>query len=146
MTSKQASTTWAYHLSRSTNSHMNPLRSPRNSCSWRGNALNFLRTNAQTLSSVTVHIWISFASLFRGQSRTLVQEDGFVVKLADIINDISQNSPLPIFVNILKDARFLGSQSSIVSIAEEFAVILKNKGIMHSTNERFWKQIFACGF
>ena len=109
------------------------------------NALNFLRTNAQTLSSVTVHIWISFASLFRGQSRTLVQEDGFVVKLADIINDISQNSPLPIFVNILKDARFLGSQSSIVSIAEEFAVILKNKGIMHSTNERFWKQIFACG-
>ena len=75
----------------------------------------------------------------------MVQEDGFVVKLADIINDISQNSPLPIFVNTLKDARFLGSQSSIVSIAEEFAVILKNKGIMHSTNERFWKQIFACG-
>ena len=109
------------------------------------NALNFLRTNAQSLSSVTVHIWISFASLFRGQNRTLVQEDGFVAKLADIINDISQNSPLPIFVNVLKDARFLGSQSSIVSIAEEFAVILKNKGIMHSTNERFWKQIFACG-
>ena len=24
-------------------------------------------------------------------------------------------------------------------------MILKNKGIMHSTNERFWKQIFACG-
>ena len=109
------------------------------------NALNFLRTNAPTLSSVTVHIWISFASLFRGQSRTLVPDDGFIVKLADIINDISQNPPLPIFVNILKDARFLGSQSSIVSIAEEFAVILKNKGIMHSTNERFWKQIFAVG-
>ena len=107
------------------------------------NALNFLRTNATTLTSVTVHIWISFASLFRGQSRTLVPDDGFVVKLADIISDISQNTPLPIFVNILKDARFLGSQSSIVSIAEEFAGILKNKGIMHSTNERFWKQIFA---
>ena len=109
------------------------------------NALTFLRTNATTLTSVTVHIWISFASLFRGQSRTLVPDDDFVVKLADIISDISQNTPLPIFVNILKDARFLGSQSSIVSIAEEFAGILKNKGIMHSTNERFWKQIFACG-
>ena len=109
------------------------------------NALTFLRTNAPTLTSVTVHIWISFASLFRGPNRTLVPEDGFVVDLADIISDISQNTPLPIFVNILKDARFLGSQSSIVSIAEEFAGILKNKGIMHSTNERFWKQIFACG-
>ena len=109
------------------------------------NALTFLRTNATTLTSVTVHIWISFASLFRGQSRTLVPDDDFVIKLADIISDISQNTPLPIFVNILKDARFLGSQSSIVSIAEEFAGILKNKGIMHSTNERFWKQIFACG-
>ena len=109
------------------------------------NALNFLRTNATTLTSVTVHIWISFASLFRGQSRTLVPDDDFVVKLADIISDISQNTPLPIFVNILKDARFLGSQSSIVSIAEEFAGILKDKGIMHSTNERFWKRIFACG-
>ena len=70
---------------------------------------------------------------------------GRIPKLADIISEISQNAPLPIFVNILKDARFLGSQSSIVSIAEEFAGILKDKGIMHSTNERFWKQIFACG-
>ena len=75
----------------------------------------------------------------------LVPEDDYVKTLADIINEISQNSPLPIFVNILKDARFLGSQSSIVSIAEEFAEILKSKGIMNSTNERFWKQIFACG-
>ena len=75
----------------------------------------------------------------------LVHEDGYVAKLAEIISDISKNSPLPIFVNILKDARFLGSQSSIVSIAEEFAGILKSKGIMHSTNEKFWKQIFACG-
>ena len=36
-------------------------------------ALTFLRTNATILTSVTVHIWISFASLFRGQSRTLYQ-------------------------------------------------------------------------
>ena len=108
-------------------------------------ALNFLRTNASTLTSMTIHIWISFASLFRGQTRTLVPNAGFVTKLAEIIGEISQEAPLPIFVNILKDARFLGSQSSIVSIAEEFAGILKDKGIMHSTNERFWKQIFACG-
>ena len=108
-------------------------------------ALSFLRTNAHTIPNVTVHIWISFASLFKGQSRILVHEDGYVIKLAEIINDTSKNSPLPIFVNILKDARFLGSQSSIVSIAEEFSVILKSKGIMHSTNEKFWKQIFACG-
>ena len=108
-------------------------------------ALTFLRTNAPTLTSMTVHIWISFASLFRGQSRTLVPNASFVTKLADIISEISQNAPLPIFVNILKDARFFGSQSSIVSIAEEFAGIMKDKGIMHSTHERFWKQIFACG-
>ena len=107
-------------------------------------ALTFLRTNASVLTSI-IHIWISFASLFRGQTRTLVPNAGFVTKLADIIGEISQNAPLPIFVNILNDARFLGSQSSIVSIAEEFAGILKDKGIMHSTNERFWKQIFACG-
>ena len=109
------------------------------------NALNFLRTNLNRLPNIKVHIWISFAPLFKGQNRMLVHEDGYVAKLAEIISDISKSSPLPIFVNILKDARFLGSQSSIVSIAEEFAGILKSKGIMHSTNEKFWKQIFACG-
>ena len=109
------------------------------------NALTFLRTNTATFSSVTVHVWISFASLFRGQNRMLMPNADFIVKLAGIITEISQEAPLPIFVNILKDARFLGSQSSIVSIAEEFARILKEKGIIHSTNERFWKQIYACG-
>ena len=108
-------------------------------------ALTFLRTNTATFTSVTIHIWISFASLLRGQNRMLVPNADFIVKLAGIITEISQEAPLPIFVNILKDARFLGSQSSIVSIAEEFARILKEKGIMHSTNERFWKQIYACG-
>ena len=108
-------------------------------------ALTFLRTNTATFTSVTIHIWISFASLFRGQNRTLVPNADFIVKLAGIITEISQGAPLAIFVNILKDARFLGSQSSIISIAEEFARILKEKGIMHSTNERFWKQIYACG-
>ena len=108
-------------------------------------ALTFLRTNTATFTSVTIHIWISFASLFRGQNRMLVPNADFIVKLAGIITEISQEAPLPIFVNILKDARLLGSQSSIVSIAEEFARILKEKGIMHSTNERFWKQIYACG-
>ena len=108
-------------------------------------ALTFLRTNTATFTSVTIHIWISFASLFRGQNRMLVPNADFIVKLAGIITEISQEAPLPIFVNILKDARFLGSQSSIVSIAEEFARILKEKVIMHSTNERFWKQIYACG-
>ena len=109
------------------------------------NALTFLRTNTATFTSVTIHIWISFASLFRGQNRMLVPNADFIVNLTGIITEISQEAPLPIFVNILKDARFLGSQSSIVSIAEEFARILKEKGIMHSTNERFWKQIYACG-
>ena len=109
------------------------------------NALTFLRTNTATFTSVTIHLWISFASLFRWQNRMLVPNADFIVKLAGIITEISQEAPLPIFVNILKDARFLGSQSSIVSIAEEFARILKEKGIMHSTNERFWKQIYACG-
>ena len=33
------------------------------------NALTFLRTNTATFTSVTIHIWISFASLFRGQNR-----------------------------------------------------------------------------
>ena len=108
-------------------------------------ALTFLRTNTATFTSVTIHIWISFASLFRGQNRMLVPNADFIAKLAEIIGEISQEAPLPIFVNILKDARFLRSQSSIVSIAEEFARILKEKGIMHSTNERFWKQIYACG-
>ena len=108
-------------------------------------ALTFLRTSTATFTSVTIHIWISFASLFRGQNRMLVPNADFIVKLAGIITEISQEAPLPIFVNILKDARFLGSQSSIVSIAEKFARILKEKGIMHSTNERFWKQIYACG-
>ena len=44
-------------------------------------ALTFLRTNATILTSVTVHIWISFASLFRGQSRTLVPNVGFVTRV-----------------------------------------------------------------
>ena len=112
-------------------------------------ALNFLRNNADTLTNITVHVWISFASLIRGQNRILVPEDDYARNLAEIIVEISQYSPIPIFVNILKDARFFGSQSSIVSIAEEiaeeFAEILRNRGIMHSTHERFWKQIYACG-
>ena len=108
-------------------------------------ALTFLRTNANAFSGATVHIWISFAALFRGQNRILMPNPDFIIKLAEIITDISQAAPLPIFVNILKDARFLGSQSSIVSMAEELARILREKGIIHSTNERFWKQIYACG-
>ena len=121
------------------------LEKPEEFLKLAADALTFLRTNTATFTSVTIHIWISFASLFRGQNRTLVPNADFIVKLAGIITEISQEAPLPIFVNILKDARFLGSQSSIVSIAEEFARILKEKGIMHSTNERFWKQIYACG-
>ena len=121
------------------------LEKPEEFLKLAADALTFLRTNTATFTSVTIHIWISFASLFRGQNRMLVPNADFVVKLAGIITEISQEAPLPIFVNILKDARFLGSQSSIVSIAEEFARILKEKGIMHSTNERFWKQIYACG-
>ena len=109
------------------------------------NALNFLRTNSQTIQNVTVHVLISFISLIRGQSRVLVPDYGYVKKLAETIIDINKHSPLPIFVNILTDARLLGSQSSIVSIAEEFAAMMKNKGILHSTNEKFWKQLFACG-
>ena len=121
------------------------LEKPENFLKLATEALTFLRTNISSLANVTVHVWISFASLFRGQARTLVPNADFVTKLAGIIGEISQEAPLPIFVNILKDARFLGSQSSIVSIAEEFAGIMKEKGIMHSTNERFWKQIYACG-
>ena len=101
------------------------------------NALNFLRTSSQTIQNVTVHVWISFISVIRGQSRVLVPDYGYVKKLAETIIDINKHSPLPIFVNILTDARLLGSQSSIVSIAEEFATMMKNKGILHSTNEKF---------
>ena len=121
------------------------LEKPEDFLTMATKALTFLRSNTATFSSVTVHVWISFASLFRGQNRMLMPNADFVVKLAGIITEISQAAPLPIFVNILKDARFLGSQSSIVSIAEELARLLKEKGIIHSTNERFWKQIYACG-
>ena len=108
-------------------------------------AETFLRTNANTIQNITVHVWISFTALFKGQNRVLVPNDDYVEKLADIIGDISMSSPLPIFVNVLTNARFFGSQSSIVSIAEGFSKALKNRGIMHSTNEKFWKQIYACG-
>ena len=97
-------------------------------------ALAFLRMNSEKLANITVHVWISFISLFKGPNRVLVPEDGYVTKLTEIITNISKNSPLPIFVNILTDARFLGSKSSIVSIAEEFAANLKSRGILHSTN------------
>ena len=121
------------------------LEKPEDFLKLATNALTFLRSNANAFSSATVHIWISFAALFRGQTRILMPNADFVAKLAEIITEISQAAHLPIFVNILRDARFLGSQSSIVSMAEELARILKEKGIIHSTNERFWKQIYACG-
>ena len=106
-------------------------------------ALRYLQNN--DLANVTVHVWISFASLIKSQSRVYAPNDDFVKKLIGIVIEISKSSPLPIFVNILKDARFFGSNSSIVSIAEEFARAMKNQGILHSTHERFWKQIYACG-
>ena len=108
-------------------------------------ALTYLRKNADTLPNITVHVWISFAPLIKSQSRIFAPNDDYVKKLIETVIEISKNSPLPIFVNILKDARFLGSKSSIVSIAEEFAQAMKNKGILHSTHEKFWKQIYACG-
>ena len=52
------------------------------------NALNFLRTNAQSIQNIAVHVWISFMSLIRGQSRILAPRDGYVKKLADIINEM----------------------------------------------------------
>ena len=106
-------------------------------------ALKYLQNN--DLANITAHVWISFASLIKSQSRIYVPSDEFVKKLIGIVIEISKSSPLPIFVNILKDARFFGSNSSIVSIAEEFARAMKNQGILHSTHERFWKQIYACG-
>ena len=106
-------------------------------------ALRYLQDN--DLVNVTVHVWISFASLIKSQSRIYFPNDEYVKKLIEIVIQISESSPLPIFVNILKDARFFGSNSSIVSIAEEFALAMKNQGILHSTHERFWKQIYACG-
>ena len=121
------------------------LEKPEDFLKLATNALTFLRSNANAFSSATVHIWISFVALFRGQTRILMPNADFVTKFAEIITEISQAAHLPIFVNILRDARFLGSQSSIVSMAEELARILKEKGIIHSTNERFWKQIYACG-
>ena len=106
-------------------------------------ALRYLQDN--DLANVTVHVWISFASLIKSQSRIYFPNDEYVKKLIETVIQISESSPLPIFVNILKDARFFGSNSSIVSIAEEFALAMKNQGILHSTHERFWKQIYACG-
>ena len=106
-------------------------------------ALNYLQNN--DLTNVTVHVWISFAPLIKSQCRIYVPNDEYVKKLIEIVIQISESSPLPIFVNILKDARFFGSSSSIVSIAEDFARAMKNRGILYSTHERFWKQIYACG-
>ena len=108
-------------------------------------ALTYLRNNAGNLANITVHIWISFAPLIKTQNRIYVPNDEYVKSLIKTVVEIIRNSPLPIFVNILKDARFFGSQSSIVSIAEEFARAMKNQGILHSTHEKFWKQIYACG-
>ena len=108
-------------------------------------ALTYLPKNANNLANITVHVWISFAPLIKSQSRIFAPNDDYVKKLIEIVIEIGKNSPLPIFVNILKDARFFGSNSSIVSIAEEFARAMKNQGILHSTHERFWKQIYACG-
>ena len=106
-------------------------------------ALRYLQDN--DLANITVHVWISFASLIKSQNRIYVPNDEYVKKLIEIVIEISESSPLPIFVNILKDARFFGSSSSMVPIAEEFAMAMMNRGILHSTHERFWKQIYACG-
>ena len=110
-----------------------------------GDALNSLRKNVQTIQNITFHVWISFTPLIKRHSRILVPDDEYVKKLAEIIIEMNKSSPLPIFVNILTDARFLRSQSSIASIAKEFASLMKGKGILHSTNEKFWKQMYACG-
>ena len=67
-------------------------------------ALKYLQDN--DLTNVTVHVWISFAPLIKSQCRIYVPNDEYVKKLIEIIIKISESSPLPIFVNILKDARF----------------------------------------
>lgn len=38
-------------------------------------ALNFLRENAQAIQNITVHVWISFIPLIKGQNRILVPDD-----------------------------------------------------------------------
>ena len=121
------------------------LEKPEEFLKLANEAVAFLRANSEKLANITVHVWIPLISLFKGPNRILVPEDGYVTKLTDITTNLSKNSPLPIFVNILTDARFLGSKSSIVSIAEEFAANLKSRGVLHSTNQKFWKQIYACG-
>ena len=97
------------------------------------------RSSSKTIHDIEAglnNMGLSFVKAYQLPYESLEKPEEFL--------QLAKNA-LAIFVNIPKDARFLGSQSSIVSIAEEFAGILKNKGIMHSTNERFWKQIFACG-
>ena len=58
------------------------------------NALNFLRNNADPLTNITVHVWISFASLIRGQNRILVPDDDYARNLAEIIVTSVNSHPL----------------------------------------------------
>ena len=88
----------------------------------------FLSKNPENLASTTVHVWSSFASLLKGPNHTLVPVEGYVARLTESITNLSNNSPLPIFVNILTDAPFHGSKSSIVSMAEELAMNMKSRG------------------
>ena len=109
MTSSLGSITWGLSSIKVYQLPYESLEKPEDFLKLATNALTFLRSNANAFSSATVHIWISFAALFRGQTRILMPNADFITKLAEIITEISQAAHLPIFVNILRDARFLGS-------------------------------------
>eukprot|EP00435_Cladocopium_sp_Y103_P047933 s1604_g14.t1 len=95
--------------------------------------------------SVTVHVWLSFNTFIRGQDRHFEDMEGYVERVANHIEVLQEYSPTPIFVNLLNHANFLGSKAAIAPVMNELATRLRSVGILQSSNEKFWRGMYACG-
>eukprot|EP00435_Cladocopium_sp_Y103_P018029 s70_g4.t1 len=108
-------------------------------------AATYLTELKNDQKSVTVHVWLSFNTLIKGQDRHFEDVDGYVERVANHIEVLQEYSPTPVFVILLSDANFLGSKASIAPLVNELATRLRSVGILQSKNDKFWRGMYACG-
>eukprot|EP00435_Cladocopium_sp_Y103_P069136 s370_g32.t1 len=84
-------------------------------------------------------------SMAVSQDRHFEDVDGYVERVANHIEVLQEYSPTPIFVNLLSDANFLGSKAAIAPVMNELATRLRSVGILQSSNDKFWRGMYACG-
>ena len=105
-----------------------------------GHVANIARIGGQ---SPYVHIWLSFTAMIREGSPLLMEEAGFLDKIAEYIGKIQQKVGIPVFTLLLMDGKFHDSEADLKIPAMKVQEDLTKMGILCSTNGMLWRGAYS---